>query len=404
MKPESRSRKFSFQATEEIIFILEKSKNESDQSIDQLPGLYVVMDQSGHIFRANKNFLALVSQERDSKKHPQFFDYLNEIDKESLIQQLRLAHRHLGVNFKIEVSLSFSRQTVDFSISLYCWTIKRSSEDLILFTLVGRDVSELKKVSLLKDRLQKELISAEQLQNIMLPVKSIQHNKIEISCYYRAAAECGGDFLHYTFNDDHVLIWAGDVSGHGLGPAMVTGAVRGAVSVLERQDKVDLLQWMTDLNRTIREISKSEYWMTFQIIEFDFKKQVLKVCQAGHTPVYKLDIRGIVKKSHWRDFTTVLPETSHVLGATHHPKIHYYEEKLQKDCLYLSFSDGFIEATNNEMRQFGLRKIFQSISESMNKGKNLEQVKDQLIFDVQAFTDHQPLKDDLSIWSFILHE
>ncbi len=404
MKFEDQDRKLSFQATEEILLILEKSKKESDKSIDRLPGIYIVMDEEGHIFRANENFLSLINKKIGLTQAPLFFEYLSQDDKNSFLSQLNLAKANRGKNYNLEISFKIESQpTVEFSISFFCWNIKRTSEDLVLFTLVGRDVSELKEVSLLKDRLQKELVAAEQVQNIMLPVDDVRHKNIEISCFYRAAAECGGDFLHYTVTDDRVLIWAGDVTGHGLGPAMVTGAVRGAVSVLERQKKVDLEQWMNDLNRCVHEISKNKYWMTFQIAEFDLKSKMLRVCQAGHTAVYRLDLRGIVKATHWRDFTTVLPESSHALGSSHKPKFHTYEEKLKNDCLYMSFSDGIIEATDPEKRQFGLRKTFQSVCESLNKGQGLSLMKDQLIKDVQLFTNYQPLEDDFSIWSLIVH-
>jgi serine phosphatase RsbU (regulator of sigma subunit) len=60
----------------------------------------------------------------------------------------------------------------------------------------------------------------------------IDRGGIRLAGYFEPAAECGGDW--WTVHDmpeDRVLIVIGDVTGHGISSAMITGVAKAACDV-----------------------------------------------------------------------------------------------------------------------------------------------------------------------------
>jgi len=51
--------------------------------------------------------------------------------------------------------------------------------------------------------------------------------------HFKPPTQCGGDWWSFSeLPDDRVMIIIGDVTGHGVGSAMITAAAKGAASTL----------------------------------------------------------------------------------------------------------------------------------------------------------------------------
>ena len=237
-----------FKASEELLLILEDAKKKLDDSIDRLPGVYVVFDQEGMIYRHNNEF----SQDfkENSKSNNNIFDFLSNKEKHSLKSLMENCLDNL--NKVIDHEIQFNNDKT-FALSLYAWKPASGSEK-IFYTSHGRDVSELKNLLLQKNYLAREVQGAEQIQKLMLPEQEAKISQSHISCFYRPAAECSGDFLHYSQHKNGLILWAGDVTGHGVGAAMISGCVRSAIALLEDDPvKLDLMSAMPigQINRPI---------------------------------------------------------------------------------------------------------------------------------------------------------
>lgn len=389
---------FMNKASEEILKILEKSKNESELAIDRFPGLFMVLDEKGKVYRQNNNISLFYNSENDSND---FFSLLDEQNLEKLNKVLSEAKNNLGEAFDVELNLSKStKPDAEVSLSLYGWTLSHGRAGSgVFFTVLGKDVTQFKQTVRINEILKHEIQSAEQIQSFMLPEQEFENNFFQLNCCYQSASECGGDFLHYSVRDDqHLRIWVGDVTGHGVGPAMITGATRAAISVLE-QDRVHApLETLMKLNSCIRDIAQDSYWMSFQILDFNFKDQVLEMAQAGHTPLYYLNEIDQIDTKSWQDFTAFPTGTSHIIGAKEQPSFYAQKFPLVPGTLYINFSDGLFEAANPSGQQFGLRRVFKQFMTSYKESKNLAQVQKQL-FQASCDFAQVPLQDDISIWT-----
>lgn len=87
-----------------------------------------------------------------------------------------------------------------------------------------------------KARLEGEIRAAELVQSTLLP-KEIRVPNLEMASFYRAAAQVSGDWYGYHFDQAgrRLFLFVGDVTGHGLASALLTGVVCGAIYASERR-------------------------------------------------------------------------------------------------------------------------------------------------------------------------
>ncbi len=385
-----------FKASEELLLLLEDAKKKLDYSIDKLPGIYFVFDEEGVIYRNNWEFLKCFEKSEALSDKTKLFDLLAK-DEKARMQELMMLNQE---QFEKVIDREFSFiNGKTYALSTYAWKVSKSSKK-VFYTAHGRDVSELKNLLLEKNYLMREVQGAEQIQKLMLPEQEAQIGKSEISCFYRPAAECSGDFLHYNVHDNGLILWAGDVTGHGVGAAMISGCVRSAIALMEEDPaQLDVSKAMEKINRSLLKVANNEYWMSFQIVVFDFKNKKFRSCQAGHTEIYCLDLDQ-VPLAKWRDLKIINAEQSHVLGMTEEPKFIDSEHDLDASRIYLSFSDGLYETTNKKDVVYGKRRLLKGFLEEYRNKQNLKASKEKVLDNILNFSNHAPLADDLSFWAF----
>lgn len=81
-----------------------------------------------------------------------------------------------------------------------------------------------------RTRLENEMAAAQAVQRALMP-DSPKIPDVDLLTHYQAAAETGGDWYNYFHDPEssRLYIQIGDVTGHGLPSALVTGAACGAI-------------------------------------------------------------------------------------------------------------------------------------------------------------------------------
>ncbi len=102
--------------------------------------------------------------------------------------------------------------------------------------LTNRLALEAERERLELEQLRKELHLARQLQASMLPLQGSlfpERSEIEISALMEPASSVGGDFFDAFFvGDDRLFLCIGDVSGHGIGAALLMARTIGLLRIL----------------------------------------------------------------------------------------------------------------------------------------------------------------------------
>ncbi len=153
------------------------------------------------------------------------------------------------------------------------------------YASIALENSRLLKQSIEKERLQKELDVAREMQRKLLPAINPNFSELEICSIFIPAFEVGGDFYdYYTENSNEFSFIIGDVAGKGISAAFVMAEVKGIFESLSRiliSPKEILIRANRILSRTLHRknfVSALYGKINFNNSEFEFAR-------AGHCPV-----------------------------------------------------------------------------------------------------------------------
>jgi sigma-B regulation protein RsbU (phosphoserine phosphatase) len=136
-----------------------------------------------------------------------------------------------------------------------------------------------------------ELEAAKRVQTLLLRSAHPEGGRFHIDAVYRPAAEVGGDFFHIAELHGVTRIVIGDVSGKGLGAAMLVSALIGALDTNRNIDPSAVLQQLNDL------LLKRQQggFATCQCVSIN-QDGFVAVANAGHLSPYRngkeIDVRS----------------------------------------------------------------------------------------------------------------
>ncbi|MBN1899103.1 MAG: SpoIIE family protein phosphatase [Spirochaetes bacterium] len=256
-------------------------------------------------------------------------------------------------------------------------------------------MSELKQAEVeLTDttRLKKEMQLAQSIQHTLLPKSIPRIEGYDIGAKYEAAMEVGGDYYDFFDVDKNSLgIAVGDVSGKGIGGALVMTMTRTALRLEARGDK-RAAHVLANLNNTLDGEFKKGMYITLFYVVLDSKKRVINYASAGHNPMilYRGDT-GQLYNLNPKGFSIGLN-----LGGTDlfRQKITQESIKLKKGDLLLIYTDGITEAMNSAREEFGEHRLF----DTLKKYNTLpaEEMAEKILDEITDFTAGYPQSDDIT--------
>lgn len=162
--------------------------------------------------------------------------------------------------------------------------------------------------------------------------------RVAVTSVYLPARELGGDCFNYTWiDDDHLLVYLIDVSGHGLEPALLAVSVHNmlrAVSITEEAVRAPETV-LAGLNRLFQMDQQDDHYFTMWIGVYEASSRTLRYASAGAPPALAFNSidGGVIAATEL--FTISAPigmfeETSFTSGAYQVPP----------GCHILLYSDG----------------------------------------------------------------
>ena len=165
--------------------------------------------------------------------------------------------------------------------------------------MVMHDITEAKRADQSEAELRAtraELGIARDIHKRLLPDSAPRIPGFDIAGDSRPATEVGGDYFDFfTMPDDTLGIAVGDVSGHGLGPALLMASVRGNLRALVEAG-LEPNEILKITNQLIGLDTGDESFVTFSLARIDPRSRLLWYTSAGHTTAYLLDKDRQVKE------------------------------------------------------------------------------------------------------------
>ena len=228
---------------------------------------------------------------------------------------------------------------------------------------------------------------AREIQQRLFPKAAPNVAGLDIAGVSHAAEATGGDYFDYLpMLRDRLGVVVGDVTGHGIGPALLMAETRAYLRILAR-NREDTGEILTRANRILAEDIGYERFITMLLVSVDPRKRTFAFTNAGHPAGFVLGASGDVKAQLTR---TGLP-----LGIKPDavfPKA--AEFSLSAGDILLLLTDGIEEAMSPDETIFGTERILEVVR--ANRGKAAREIVDALYAAVRQFAQNTPQLDDVT--------
>lgn len=217
-----------------------------------------------------------------------------------------------------------------------------TQEDLALFHALAQHIAialenaQLNLHSIERARLERSLEIAAEIQSGLMPKSPPSIGGFDLFGWYRSAEHASGDFYDFVrTKGGGVAAVVGDVTGHGVGPALVTAtaqaSLRSYARVLEDPGAV-----VTMLNNDLSERMDDGMFLTLFVADLESNGDV-RVLNAGHTPplIWRAATSTIETVESDGPALGLMDDMEYSVRAPIH---------LEKDDLLLAFTDGLVEA------------------------------------------------------------
>ena len=235
---------------------------------------------------------------------------------------------------------------------------------------------------------QEQFRVAREIQQRLFPKTSPQSGVFDIAGASYPAEATGGDYFDYLSMADGCLgIVVADVTGHGVGPALLMAETRAYLRTLALNagDAGDIL---TRANRVLAGDVDFERFVTVILARLDPRSQSLVYASAGHPSGYVLDADGQVKARLKRLGVPlgIRPDIDYAAG----PVI-----SLAAGDIVLLLTDGLEEAMSPQNTFFGVDQILEVVR--AHSERTAGEIVEALYHAVRDFSQGLPQLDDLTV-------
>ena len=241
-------------------------------------------------------------------------------------------------------------------------------------------------------RIRKALDVAQEIQQTLLPSGEPQIPGFAVAARSVYSDETGGDYFDYfPCGESECARYGfvvGDVTGHGIGAALLMATARAFVRA-EAAKPEDLARRIGRVNRLLTADTRhSGNFMSLFFLEVDVGSR--KVCwvRAGHDPALLYDpVTGTFEE---------LGGPGLVLGVDEAYAYRQQEKPIvHAGTLLLLFTDGIWEAHDREGNSFGKERLKAMLK--AHAAASVEQIRDRILAAVTRFRGDIPKEDDMTL-------
>ncbi|RMF83172.1 MAG: GAF domain-containing protein [Planctomycetota bacterium] len=236
-----------------------------------------------------------------------------------------------------------------------------------------------------KQRLERDLDIAREIQQGLLPKENPEIEGYEIAGWNRSADATGGDTYDFVpLPDGRLALLLADATGHGVGAALVIAQCRSLVRAMLTVTQ-NLPTISTRVNQLLAQDLGDERFVTAFLGILDPQKHTLEYIAAGQGPLIAIDDEHVENRTANALPFAVMPEMDYDSTESF---------RFRPGTTLALLTDGFYEAANAEGDQYGEGRVTQFIRERAHYP--LPKLIDKLHESISHFVDDVVHKDDLT--------
>ncbi|MDG1346538.1 MAG: SpoIIE family protein phosphatase [Crocinitomicaceae bacterium] len=262
-------------------------------------------------------------------------------------------------------------------------------QTLANIVVVAIENKRMAKQSVIQERIKKELEVATEMQKLLFPEDLPTNKKMDLSAKYLPRHEVGGDYYDFIpLENDEYIICIGDVSGKGIGAAMLMANFQATIRTLFQYQRLELDELVHELNKKVSQSAKGEKFITFFLAHYKATDRSLKYINAGHN--HPILTNG--KKAKLLDKGTI------GLGMMEElPFVNIGSEILPPNTTLVLYTDGVVELENQKDEQYGLENVINHIHRFYPLG--MEDLNSFIFSKLDEYRGELDYVDDTAIFS-----
>ncbi len=244
-----------------------------------------------------------------------------------------------------------------------------------------------------KERLNRDLRLAEQVQKRFLPQSVPTIPGFEFFAHYDPAYEVGGDYYDFVpLPKNRLALAVGDVSGKGVAAALMMAKFSGDTRycILTKNAPAAAAD---ELNHLLFAAGIDEKFITLSLGILDVEKRSLCISSAGHPPILVRRTNGTVDEIG--EEVAGFP-----LGIMPDSVYHQTEVKLNPGDVVVVYSDGVTDARNLREELYDSRERRRLVRRLADTTGSPESVGRAILQDIREFSAGHNQVDDITLICF----
>jgi serine phosphatase RsbU (regulator of sigma subunit)/uncharacterized protein YneF (UPF0154 family) len=244
--------------------------------------------------------------------------------------------------------------------------ITKPVKTLVEFNRMTKSLKLAQSAELERQAMEHDLNIATEIQSNLLPKKVPRIPGFDIGAFYRPSKEVGGDYYDFMQKDeDNLALIVADVSGKGIPGSMVMTMARSLIR-MEAERNSSAADTLIKVNRVLAKDIRRGMFVTALYVILNTKTKSMLVSSAGHNPL-------LLYRKATGTYELINPNGI-ALGFDKGP-IFERTIKEQKVDLYpgdrfVMYTDGVVEAMNEESEEFGDERFFKLVAQLADKDSN----------------------------------
>ncbi len=249
------------------------------------------------------------------------------------------------------------------------------------------DLKDAQEQIIEKERLEKELRVAADIQMSILPDRLPEPQGVDFGATIDPARQVGGDFYDvFPLDENRLAVLIGDVSDKGV-PSAIFMARSHALIMAESDSHSNPGEVLRVVNSHITRLEKSTQFVTVLFGVLDLTTLEFSYARAGHEPPLLLSPAGEV---------TRLPHAPGMaIGLWEDITLDEKTVRLEPGSTMFLFTDGMTDCRDPLGEAFGLERI-KTVFKRM-AGQSAQQVCDQMLSTLRAHQRGSPQDDDVTL-------
>lgn len=238
-----------------------------------------------------------------------------------------------------------------------------------------------------RGRLTREVEIAREVQLRLFPQRVPDVPGFELAGHCRTALGVGGDYYDYlALPDGSLLLAIGDVSGKGIGAALVMASLQASLRGQSFRASGELARLMETVNALVHDATPDNRYATLFVGRYEPGTRRLAYVNGGHNPPMVLREDGSVDR---------LVATGTVVGLMEAATYAEAHATLRPGDLLCGFSDGISEAMTKDDEEFGETRLLAALRAA--GGLAPREVIDRIFEAADAFVAGAPQHDDMTL-------